>query len=153
MTPRIVLDISLLLIPAMMMLGMGVYSFRYRKARGAKSFTALVLGAFLWASCELVRLTLNYYPEAAHSFVIGGLNLTAERFVHALRYAGEVSMPVAWFVMALEYAGWQDKWSERRWMPALIVIPLITTGLVWTNYLAYPLQGLIWSANGYGPWF
>ena len=59
-----------------------------------------------------------------------------------VQYFGIVSVPVLWLVFALQYAG-KGKWLTKTRAFQLMIVPLITLCLVWTN----EFHGLIWTAN------
>jgi signal transduction histidine kinase len=59
-----------------------------------------------------------------------------------VQYFGIVSAPVLWFIFALQYTG-RDKWLTQAKAAQLMVVPMITLLLVWTN----EVHGLIWTAN------
>ncbi|MGA7952752.1 MAG: histidine kinase N-terminal 7TM domain-containing protein, partial [Gloeobacterales cyanobacterium] len=58
------------------------------------------------------------------------------------QFFGIVSIPGLWFVFALQYAG-KGKWLSKTRAFQLMIEPLITLCLVWTN----EFHGLIWTAN------
>ena len=58
-----------------------------------------------------------------------------------IEYLGIVIGPVAALMLALEYTG-HESWLTLRGRLLLLVVPIITVALVWTN----ELHGLIWSA-------
>lgn len=62
-----------------------------------------------------------------------------------LEYLGIVGIPVAWFVFASQYTG-RGEWVRRRNLALIMVVPLVTLALVFTN----ELHGLIWSRTGLG---
>ncbi len=59
-----------------------------------------------------------------------------------VQYFGIISSPVIWFIFALWFTG-REKWLTRPKVLLLMIIPLITLLLVWTN----EWHGLIWTAN------
>jgi PAS domain S-box-containing protein len=59
-----------------------------------------------------------------------------------MQYFGIVSVPILWFVFALHYTG-REKWLTKTKAFQLMLIPLTTLFLVWTN----ESHGLIWTAN------
>ena len=72
----------------------------------------------VWALAELLRISAT--------------TLAAERLWHNLRFAGPAFSTVGYFVFAAVYTN-HDTWARRRRLAALLVIPVVTMGLVWTN--------------------
>lgn len=99
---------------------MAKYGWRHRERRTGRPFAALMGGVSVW------------------SFTYGGLILSDSLYAMVVfenvGFVGAVVVPVAWFVLALEYAGFGDAITKRT-LAALAVEPLVTLGLVWTNGL------------------
>jgi len=86
--------------------------------------------------------------------------LSGFRLANGVEYIGIVSIPVFWLIFTLQYTG-RDNWLTHN-PYLLLVLPLITLILVWTN----PSHHLMWSnprlavygefivqIKNYGPWF
>ncbi len=96
------------------------YSLSYRI-----SFILLMFSIAIWS--------LGYALE------LGSYNLNAKLFWAKIQYFGIVFAPLAWLVLALQYAG-NEKWLSKRNLVVLSFIPVITIILAWTNEYHY----LIW---------
>jgi hypothetical protein len=97
----------------------------------------------------------------AYALELGSANLAVKTLWAKVQYIGIVIVPVGWLVFVLRYTG-QDKWLTRRTVALLLIVPLITLSLVWTN----EAHRLIWrvialDTSGpsamleltYGPWW
>jgi len=118
--------ILLLLLGAMISLGLALYAWRRRTVPGAVTFIVLALAVAGWC--------LGYSLE------ILSTDLTGKLFWARLQYFGIAALPVAWMTFALQYTR-RDSWLTRRNLLLLLIIPIITILLVWTN----DIHGLIWS--------
>lgn len=127
---------------------LSVFAWRRRKAGDwAKSFAVLGLVASYWS--------LTY------SFEVASVTFASQLFWAKIEYLGYVTMPVVWFVFALQYTGRDHLLSKAR-LIALFIIPFLTLLFVFTNQW----HGLIWSSlafaetgtvsklvNTHGVWF
>ncbi len=95
-------------------------SWRHRRANGAKAMVALAIGTFVW--------TLGFLLEA------NSITLDRQLFFCNIGYLGSMSVPVAWFVFALNYTSGRKLLIGWKIVP-FCVVPLITTVLIWTNSL------------------
>jgi len=136
-----------LLLAAALAAGVIVSAWRRRSVPGAAPLALLMVAVAEWS--------LGYALE------LGSAALRAKITWAKLEYLGIVAVPVVWLVFALQYTG-RERWMARRNLALLIVIPLLTLLMVWTN----DRHGLIWSsttlhASGtllllqvtYGAWF
>lgn len=105
------------------------YAWRRRAARGAGAVVLMMLAVFVWSF--------------GYAFEIGATGLGAKVFWAKVEYLGIVTVPFAWLVFALRYAGW-DRLITRR---NLALVPLATLLLVATN----EARGLIWSRTALSP--
>jgi PAS domain S-box-containing protein len=110
------------------------YAWRRREEPGAAAFAALMFGSLVWALTYATGLT-TYDPS--------------------LRFLLEVPLEVgkaiiapAWLVFALRYTG-HDEFVTRRFLLAIMVVPALTIGLVWTN----PSHHLMWTNYHIQPTF
>lgn len=135
-----------LLIATAISAGLAIYSWRRRAAPGAASFTLLMLAVAEWSLTSALRL--------------GSETLFAKLLWAKARYVGIVTVPTAWLVFVLQYTG-REKWLPPRNVAALIVEPLVTLLVVWTNevhhlmWIEVRLKAsgslLVWDAT-YGVW-
>jgi signal transduction histidine kinase len=88
-------------------------------------------------------------------------SLNGQIVAEGIQYLGVVFVPVAWFTFSISYTG-RDSWFSKKILILLLVIPLTTIVLTWTN----GHHELIWYNRhletsgpfviidkGYGPWF
>ena len=109
--------------------------------------------AFVWLALAVAEWVLTYALEL-------GTPSETRKIVYAeLQYLGIASVPLAWLAFTLQYTG-RGAWLTRRKLALLLIEPLITLLLVFTN----TAHGLIWSSVGtagelmplpveHGPWF
>ena len=128
-------------------LALSVLLWRHREAPGALPLMLVMLSAAVWSLGTILEI-IN--PTLAGKLVWANVE-----------YAGITLLPVAWLAFAIEYSG-KGEWLTRGRIAALLIIPLVTNILVWTNdyhglmradiHLAldgpYP-----YVAKVYGPWF
>ncbi len=127
--------------------GLSLLVWRRRAARGARLLLLLVSAAAIWG--------FVYAAEVAT--VPADLNFVLNR----AKYLVIVFVPVIWLAFALEYAG-PGTWSGSRRLWLLVLFPLVTLAIIWTN----ARHGLFWAdislvTTGrfpflefvYGPWF
>src|SRR5215217_2114803 len=111
--------------------------------------------AFMWLALLVAEWALTYALELA------GSSAPVKVFWAKLQYLAIAGIPLAWLVFTLHYT---DKagWITRRKLVALLILPVLTVLLAFTN----EAHGLIWSqidlgAAGrfmpleveHGPWF
>ena len=98
-----------------------------RPGPGIVPFVWLMLAAGIWS--------------AAYGFELVSEDLAPKIFWAKVQYLGIATLPVAWFLFALQYTG-RESWVARTRRSALLlgIVPTITVFLVWTN----DLHGLIW---------
>jgi PAS domain S-box-containing protein len=109
--------------------------------------------AFVWLALAVAEWVLTYALELATPS-------ETRKLVYAeLQYLGIASVPLAWLAFTLQYTG-RGAWLTRRKLALLLIEPLFTLLLVFTN----SAHGLIWSSIGtagefmplpveHGPWF
>jgi signal transduction histidine kinase len=122
-------------------------AWQHREERTARPFIALMVGLSWWATAYGIEL---------------GFSSAAEMVLwDKIAFVGSVTVPAALFLLALEYAGYDDQLPG--WSPVVLAVePAITLGLVWL----YPGSRLVWesvsvqSAGGlvlpliqFGPWY
>ncbi len=128
------MDIEFFLVvvlPIIINIGLAVFLVftvsRHGITPSGRALIAVVIGASFWA--------FGYSME----FLVPGLE--AKIFWGKFQYLGITTVPLAWFSfgsLSLGAHGWVKRSLKQRL--ALIVLPAITMGLVWTN----EMHGLIW---------
>lgn len=94
-----------------------VLAWQRRWLPGALTIMALLGSAFMW--------TLGFFIEAHSS------TLQQQLFFNNIGYIGSMTLPVAWFIFALQYSSY---WRiSRRMIVLLYVISTVILVLVWTN--------------------
>jgi PAS domain-containing protein len=71
------------------------------------------------------------------------LDLPAKVFWMKMSYFGITAMPIAWLVFTLQYTN-REKWLTRRNLAILIILPVITLVIVWTNNIHHLIWKDIW---------
>jgi two-component system cell cycle sensor histidine kinase/response regulator CckA len=107
-----------LLIAAAMSVALALYALRRRHVPGAVPFAVLMLGAAEWS--------------VGYTIELGNAGLSARVFWSNVNFVGIVTIPTAWLVFALQYAGY-EKWLTRRNLVLLAIEPFVTLLLAWTN--------------------
>jgi two-component system CheB/CheR fusion protein len=102
--------------------------WRRRAVPGAAPFALLMAALAGWALVNLVEKSLT--------------NHELRRAVSLFLYPFIVTVPGAWLVFAVRFAG-QDRWLHPRWLPLLFLEPLLILALMFTN----PFHGLIHAAT------
>ncbi|MCJ7473412.1 MAG: PAS domain S-box protein, partial [Actinobacteria bacterium] len=118
-----------------------------------KSMTGYRVGVILFSG---LFVWMTFY-----SLELLGEELTFKILMSKIEYIGIVIVPVAFFILVLYFSGY-TKWTRIKRNFFLLIIPLVTLGLVFTN----ERHGLIWKEifhrnNGrylflgvkYGEWF
>ncbi len=126
---------------------MGIYAGFYRRVPGSRAGILLILATSEWM--------------AAYALELAAADLASKILWNKVQYFGVVTVPAAWFIFTLFYTG-REIWLTRKRIALLLIIPLITLVLVWTN----EYHGLVWSGfilntegsfstliNVHGPWF
>ena len=115
-----------LILAASMSVAVAVFAWHRRPAPGAASLAYLMLAVTEWS--------LGYALGMASA------DLAAKVFWARVQYFGIVVVPVMWLILALQYTN-RRQWLTRRARVLLVVTPLLTLLLAWTN----DAHGLIWS--------
>ena len=121
-----------LLVAAALSAGLAIFAWRRRGTPGAGALALLMLGVSVWS--------LGYALEFA------GSGLEAKVFWAKVEYLGIATVPAAWLVFALRYAG-RERWITRRNAALLAFIPAVTLLLAATN----EAHGLVWSRTALDP--
>jgi len=139
--------IALLAISAVMLGGVIPVAWKRRRLPGGYAFLVLASATFGW--------TLGYGLE------LGAPSLNVKLFLTDLEYIGIVTVPVAWFVFALQYTH-HGKWLTGKRLVGLAAVPVLTLLLLWTNdHHGLMQQNVVLDVSGpfpaiaksYGPWF
>jgi PAS domain S-box-containing protein len=103
-----------------------------QRAAGSTYLALLMLAVAAWSlaySLELLLLPLN-----------------VKLFWTQVQYLVIPIIPILWLAFVLQYTGY-ERWVTRQNMLYLLILPLTTTFLAWTN----GVHGLIWSSASYSP--
>jgi PAS domain S-box-containing protein len=106
------------LFSAAILIGLGVYGLRLRRLPVALPFSAAML------------LTAGWVLTFALDLLSPGLE--AKVFWMRWRFTFVSVTPVAWLVMTAVYTQ-HLQFARGRWLAALLVVPCITTALIWTS--------------------
>ncbi len=109
-----------LIIAAIIAIVIASITWQRRHVSGAIPLSILMLAVAVWSLGNVLEL--------------GSTELSAKLFWVNLEYLGIVFIPVMWITFALQYTG-SDKWITKRNLFLLIIVPLITLILLWTNSL------------------
>jgi len=135
-----------LFLSAIIMGGLAWYSSTLKSVPGVHQFRASILITSIWSICYAIELILP---------TVSGKQ-TASNFA----FMAIAALPVAWLATAMNFSGSGRRFS--RLTPFLLIIPLLTALVVWTNpWHHFFIQRLYLDVNGafpilkaeYGPWF
>ncbi|MBA3531112.1 MAG: diguanylate cyclase [Ardenticatenales bacterium] len=118
----------LLLLVAMLQAALAIPAWRRRPSPGATLFVFFLLSVVLWCVAYALELGLEYVPSKI---------LWAKT-----KYIGITVLPVVWFAFVLQYIG-REQWVNHRRFPLLLVIPMVTLLLAWSN----EAHQLIWQGE------
>ncbi|PDW03373.1 histidine kinase N-terminal 7TM domain-containing protein [Candidatus Viridilinea mediisalina] len=121
--PEVFFALALICV-AILTAGMGAWAM-YLHTRGSLSFTLLMLSLGWW-SCAYAQELVSL--DAATSLLWG-----------RLQHLSSTTAPVFWLLFALSYSG-HPRAESRRLPLLLMLVPLLTNLLVWTN----DLHSLFW---------
>jgi signal transduction histidine kinase/CheY-like chemotaxis protein len=114
-----------LFIAALASMGLFAGAMSRLNAQGAKAFAFLMLATFVWAFASAMSAM---YHDAG------------QMLLWRVAYVGTLSIPVAWFLLAVTYTGREHLLSRRLWL--LAVEPVVVFALVLTT----ASHGLIWES-------
>jgi diguanylate cyclase (GGDEF)-like protein/PAS domain S-box-containing protein len=124
-------------------LWVGWLAWRRRPASGARELTILMLGLAIWAF--------------SYAFYWLAPDMNSVVFWTNIMFVGVIITPVAFFLLVQYYIG-NTLWLSRRSYAALLVIPIISIILVWTDsrhglFFGYAhINSPVMLTHG-GPWF
>lgn len=123
------------------------FAWYHRGTSGATAFCLLMLAAAEWSLGYALELMSPDLPMAL--------------FWHNGAWIGAAYAPTLWLVFVLQYTG-QERWLTRRNVILMVIEPLITLLLVWTNEFHDLMEQTIsWDTSGsfstlhveYGTWY
>ncbi|MBW2619014.1 MAG: diguanylate cyclase [Deltaproteobacteria bacterium] len=117
-----------LLITAAAAAALAYYFGRRHRILGAKALMAAVIAGGFWALTNACQ--------------VASPDLPAKIFWAKVQYFGITTLPLAMFVFALQYSG-RERWITRRNIGLLLIVPVVSLILVWTNSAHH----LIWTRH------
>jgi diguanylate cyclase (GGDEF)-like protein/PAS domain S-box-containing protein len=102
---------------------LGIFALRYRRTATGKAFLLLILCGWIWTTGFI--------------FEIAALDLNTKMATAAIQFIGITFLPAAQLNLAVTFLGKQR--SKRVWI-LLLVIPVLTNLIIWTN----PLHHWFW---------
>ncbi|MGM0603389.1 MAG: histidine kinase N-terminal 7TM domain-containing protein [Bacillota bacterium] len=97
---------------------LALYSYKYRKVKGAVAFMLSMFAGSLWA--------------AANALEMAGVSLSAKVFWANIQYVFYAFAPLIWLVMVFEFTEREELVNKKNIM-LFSIIPLLTIFFVWTN--------------------
>lgn len=130
-------------------LTMGVYALRRRQSLASLPFAAMCFFAAWWSF---------FYIIGVISF-----NLQFKLVTTQIMYIGVLGVVLSWTAFALAFSG-HGRWLNRRVVSLVLIIPIITLILIWTNNYHHlywseiglvtdTVTGLVLFYAPAGPWF
>lgn len=123
------------------------FAWRRRTVPGARPFFVLMVSSVFWSLANALEMM--------------GTDLPTKLFWANVQYICYNVIPVTWLVLALQYTG-RDRWLTRRRLLLLLIIPVLTIVVAWTNqYHGLLRRDIFLDRSGpfpvvgktYGPWF
>jgi hypothetical protein len=128
------------ILPLILALLIAIYLFarvwKYRRKPIASTFLILVVAIALWSTTAAIEHV--------------SIELSAKIFWLKATYFGITVIPIAWLAFALQYTN-REKWLTQRNLALLLIIPLATLVMVWTNDLHYLMWKDIWLDTSISP--
>ncbi len=106
---------------------LALHVLRRRRSREALSISLVMLCMGAWA--------------IFYGFQLSDATLAGQVFWNKIQYVAVAPLSVFWLVFCLEYSG-RSTWISKKTLLLLLVVPVITVVLVWTN----EHHGLIWKS-------
>lgn len=102
------------------------------------TLTALIAFYIYKRGGEVVRLFSAMMTSNAIWSIAYGLELSSSSLTHALffvniEYLGIATLPLTWFLFCLCFTNKECWYKKPRNLAALLIMPIITIGIVWTN--------------------
>ena len=135
-----------LFLSAIIMGGLAWYSSTLKSVPGVHQFRASILITSIWSICYAMELILP--------------TVSGKQIASNFAFMAISALPVAWLATVMNFSGSGRRFS--RLTPFLLIIPLLTALVVWTNpWHHFFIQRLYLDVNGafpiskagYGPWF
>ncbi len=136
-----------LLISGLVAIGSVVFTWIRRARRGAITLSLLGLAVAQWSICYAIE--------------IAGSDLYTKVFWAKIEYLGIVTIPVLWFVFALQQAN-RAKWLNAKTAILLLIVPIVTLvmvatneshGLIWRTTQVYTYNNFTFLQVTHGEWF
>ena len=108
--------VGFLIVSAAVTAGIGVYAFRRRDARSAKSVIAL--------------MTVSTWWTAFYAIVVATSDLVVKDFWFRIMYMGVIPVPTVFLIFTFQFAGC-GRWVTPRTIALLSIEPLVMAVLVW----------------------
>ncbi len=103
------------------------------------SVVSVILGCYIWwrfrrswAAVGALLVLASAEWTLGYALELGSSDLLAKIFWKKIQFVGTCIIPVAWLIYILHYTG-HEKWITRRNVTLLVVVPVITLVLVFTN--------------------
>src|SRR6266849_5426937 len=135
------------LVSAVILAALAVAAWHRRPAPGAVLFCLLMLAMAEWS--------LGYALELASPALSSAL------LWHDIAWLGAIAAPTLWLAFTLLYTG-RERWLARQNLALLIVEPLVTLLLIWTNGWHGLIESKVWLDSSvpfsslvmtYGVWY
>ncbi len=135
------------LVSAVILAALAVAAWRRRPAPGAILFCLLMLAMAEWS--------LGY------AFELASPALSSALLWHNVAWLGAIAAPTLWLAFTLLYTG-RERWLARQNLALLIVEPLVTLLLIWTNGWHGLIESKVWLDSSvpfsslvmtYGVWY
>ena len=108
----------LFILSSIILAGIIIYSFRFRKTEIRQSFIFLMTCALIWSLLFTIENTLT--------------SLEAKLLLAKLELLGITFLPVAWVYLVLDFTG---EFRSRKIKALFLPLPILTNIIVWTNPL------------------
>lgn len=108
--------------------GLAAYALRHRAKRAAHPFALLMVGVAWWAF--------------AYGIELGFTDLKSMLYWDKIAFVGSVTVPAAFLLLAVEYAGLDDRLPD--WAPLVLAVePVLTLAILWGK----PASDLVWRST------
>jgi len=94
-------------------------TWRHQASPGARVMAGVILALAWWAAMQGLEVAVADVP--------------GKIFWTQMQYLGIVITPLLWLVLVLQFTGLDARWLTRRTFPLLLIHPVVTWLLVWTN--------------------
>jgi diguanylate cyclase (GGDEF)-like protein/PAS domain S-box-containing protein len=108
---------------------LGAVTWKHRSLPGAIPFIFIAAIATLWSAFNALEMVTQ--------------GLEGKLLWNDLQYVSITLMPVAWLIMALDYAG-KRSWMRPLPVGGLLLVPLTTIVLLWTNQYHHLMRMSAW---------